>query len=129
MNAASLESGKGSPAAWRVSDVLADLEREGDGEFVRELIDAFLRDSAVRLESMRRAASSADLGALAAASHALKGSALLMSADRLAQLGADLERRSSAGETWDYAALVDELEGAFAETRAAMISYERALTK
>ena len=55
------------PVPWRLSGALADLERGGESEFVRDLIDAFLRDSAERVASMRKAAASADLDALATA--------------------------------------------------------------
>ena len=80
------ESSRRPPVPWKLSGALADLERDGESEFVRDLIDTFLRDTATRLESMRKAAAAADLDALAACSHTLKGSTLLMNADRLAEL-------------------------------------------
>ena len=110
------------PVPWRLSGALEDLERAGESEFVRNLIDAFLRDTATRLETMRKAAASMDLDALAACSHALKGSMLLMSADRLAELCGDIQRHAAKREHRDYLAMVDQFDVVLRETREAMIS-------
>jgi len=117
------------PAPWRLAGALADLERAGESEFVRDLIDAFLRDTATRLESMRKAAVSMDLDALAACSHALKGSMLLMSADRLAELCCDIQRHAAKREHWDYLAMVDRLDLVLRETREAMLSHADGLPR
>ena len=117
------------PAPWRLAGALEDLERAGESEFVRDLIDAFLRDTATRLESMRKAAASMDLDALAACSHALKGSMLLMSADRLAELCCDIQRHAAKREHWDYLAMVDQLDLVLRETREAMLSHADGLPR
>jgi HPt (histidine-containing phosphotransfer) domain-containing protein len=111
------------PVRWKLAGTLADLQRDGESEFVRELIDAFLRDSAERLESMRKSAASADLDSLAKCSHALKGSALLMNADRVAEMCCEIQQQAAGGKPRDYLAMVDQLELAFRETREAMISH------
>jgi HPt (histidine-containing phosphotransfer) domain-containing protein len=108
---------------------LADLEREGESEFVRELIDTFLRDTAARMESMRKAAASADLEVLAACSHALKGSTLLVSADRLAELCWEIEQDAAEKKHRDYPAMVAQLDRVLQETREAMVSYAEALSR
>jgi HPt (histidine-containing phosphotransfer) domain-containing protein len=115
------------PAPWRLSGALADLERAGESEFVRDLIDSFLRDTATRLESMRKAAASMDFDALAACSHALKGSMLLMSADRLAELCCDIQRHAAKREHRDYPAMVDQMDLVLRETRQAMVSHAGSL--
>jgi len=74
-----------------------DLERAGELEFVRDLMGAFLQDTAVRLESMRKAAAPADFEALATCSHALRGSALLVNANRLAELCREIEQHTLPG--------------------------------
>lgn len=117
------------PVPWRLSGALADLERGGESEFVRDLIDAFLRDSAERVASMRKAAASADLEALAKCSHALKGSALLMNADRLSELCCQIQQHAAGGKPRDYLAMVDQLDGALGEAREAMISHADALAR
>jgi HPt (histidine-containing phosphotransfer) domain-containing protein len=117
------------PVPWRFAGALADLEQGGESEFVRELIDSFLRDSAERVESMRKAAASADLDALAKCSHALKGSALLMSADRLTELCCEIQQHAAGGKNRDYLAMVDQLDVALRETREAMSSHADALAR
>ena len=117
------------PVPWRVGGALADLERGGDLEFVRDLIDAFLRDAAERLKSMRTAAASADLDALAKCSHALKGSTLLMNADRLTELCGEIQNLAAEKKHHDYLAMVDQLDVALRETREAMISHADALAR
>jgi HPt (histidine-containing phosphotransfer) domain-containing protein len=117
------------PVPWRLAGALADLERSGELEFVRDLIDTFLRDTAARLASMRTAAATADLDALAACSHALKGSTLLMNAERLAELCCEIQRQSAGRNHRDYLAMVDQLDLALRETRAAMISHADALPR
>jgi HPt (histidine-containing phosphotransfer) domain-containing protein len=104
--------------------VLADLERDGEREFVRDVIDTFLQDTATLLESMRRAAACADLGALAAYGHRLKGSALLMNADRIAELSRDIEQHASLWIKRDRLAMIDQLDLAFQEVRGAMTACE-----
>ncbi len=121
--------GRQAAPAWQISNVLAELEHAGDTDVVRELIEAFVQDSAARLEKIKRAAASGDLGVLAAACHALKGSALVMSADRVSQLTAGIEACAAAGEDADYPAMVRELERMLEQTRLAMISHQRALAR
>jgi histidine phosphotransfer protein HptB len=117
------------PAPWRLAGALADLERAGESDFVRDLIDAFLRDTATRLESMRKAAASMDLDALAACSHALKGSMLLMAADRMAELCCDIQRHAAKREHRDYLAMVNQLDIVLRETREAMTSHADGLPR
>ena len=130
MNA--IESGdtcRRPPVPWRLSGALADLERDGESEFVRDLIDAFLLDTATRLESMRKAAASADLEALAACRHTLKGSTLLVNAFRLAELCGEIQRQAAGKKQRDYLAMVDQLELVLEETREAMIAHSDALAR
>jgi len=113
------------PAPWAGSDILMDLERSGEWNFVRELIDTFLKDAASRIESMRRAASAADMTALASCSHTLKGSAQLMNAVPLVELSTEIERCARLNERRDYLSLIDRLHLALAEVCQAMASHEQ----
>jgi HPt (histidine-containing phosphotransfer) domain-containing protein len=124
-----IDSGRQPPVPWRLSGALADLERAGESEFVRDLIDAFLQDTAARLESMRKAAASTDFEALAACSHALKGSTLLVNADRLAELCCEIQRHAAGRKHRDYLAMVDQLDLVLRETREAMTSHAAALSR
>ncbi|MGA3097431.1 MAG: Hpt domain-containing protein [Bryobacteraceae bacterium] len=123
------DSGRQPPVPWTLSGVLADLERDGEFEFVRDVIDTFLRDTATLVESMRKAAARADLVTLAACGHTLRGSAPLMSADRLAELGREIEQRAGRGEERDCLAMIDRLELVFQEAREALNSLQTALPR
>ena len=115
------------PAPWAGSDILVDLERSGERNFVRELIDTFLKDAALRIESMRRAASAEDMTALACCSHTLKGSAQLMNAVPLVEISTEIERCARLNERQDYLSLIDRLHLALAEVCQAMASYKQGL--
>jgi len=78
---------------------------------------------------MRTAAATADLDALAACSHALKGSMLLMSAHRLAELCGDIQQHAANREHRDYLAMVDQFDVVLRETREAMIAHSDALAR
>jgi HPt (histidine-containing phosphotransfer) domain-containing protein len=123
------DPGQWPQAPWRLSGALADLERAGESEFVRDLIGAFLEDTAVRLESMRKAAASADFEALATCSHALRGSTLLVNANRLAELCREIEQHAAGRKHRDYLAMVDQLELVLRETREAMTSHADTLPR
>lgn len=117
------------PSFWTGSDVLTDLERNGEWIFVKELIDTFLKDAATRIETMRSAASATDTAALAASSHTLKGSALLMNAVPLVELSAEIERCAKRNEPRDYVGLVDRANLALADLGQALISYAQGLPR
>ena len=121
--------GQQPPVSWKLSGALADLERDGELEFVRDLIETFLRDTAARLENLRKAAAAEDLDALAACSHTLKGSMLLMSANRPAELCCEIQMQAAEKKHRDYLAMVDRLEILLQETRKAMISHADALAR
>jgi HPt (histidine-containing phosphotransfer) domain-containing protein len=104
-----------------------DLERNGEWNFVKELIDVFLKDTASRIESMRIAASAADMTVLASSSHTLKGSAQLMNAVPLVQLSTEIERYARLNAPRDYLSLIDRLDLALSEVYQAMTSYEQSL--
>jgi HPt (histidine-containing phosphotransfer) domain-containing protein len=104
-----------------------DLELHGEWGFVKELIDAFLKDTASRIESMRKAASEADMTVLASCGHSLKGSALLMNAVPLVRLSAEIERCARLNRQRDYLSLIDCLDLALSEVCQAMTAYEQSL--
>ena len=113
------------PAPWAGSNVLMDMERNGEWNFVKELYDTFLKDTASRIESMRKAAAAADVTALAYHSHTLKGSAQLVNAVPLVELSTEIERYARLNERRDYLSLIDRLDLALSEVCHAMTSYEQ----
>jgi CheY-like chemotaxis protein len=81
-----------------ILDGLRELREPGQPDPLRELIELFLRDARPRLNRMNEAATSGALPALAAESHALKGSASNLGARRLSQLCAALEKQAKNGD-------------------------------
>jgi HPt (histidine-containing phosphotransfer) domain-containing protein len=106
-------------AAAPTVDAAALLELiGGDEELARELYELFGNDAPIRAEEIRRAMGHGDAVALAAAAHALKGSAANLHAGPLATAAADLERHAiakdltsaSVAASRTFAALADALE-------------------
>jgi HPt (histidine-containing phosphotransfer) domain-containing protein len=117
------------PLPWTKSNVMRDLERDGQWSFVKELIDTFLEDTASRIEGLRKAARAADMAALASGGHTLKGSAQVMNVIPLVELSSEMEGWARLNEQRDYLSLVDRLDLALAEVRQAMTSYGRGLPR
>jgi HPt (histidine-containing phosphotransfer) domain-containing protein len=63
-----------------------------------ELIDLFLQDTPVRIQTMQSAIARSDAPALKESAHSLKGSASNLGARRLARFCAQLERLSQEGK-------------------------------
>lgn len=107
------------------SGSIAGLRRldDGDsGDFLSEVIDIFLRDSAGLMERIRSAAQAGDRPAVRAAVHALKGSSGTVGASRLAKLCLELEQQIDRGTVGDLGERLQRLEAVYAETRQALIA-------
>lgn len=85
----------------------------GDIDAFCSMAHTYLRIAPPMLARLRQAAAAGDVTALAYDSHALKGSAALVGAARLAQLLAQIEGRSRNGERDSLAPLLAELEPEF----------------
>ena len=77
---------------------LRELQVPGEPDAAVELIDLFLRDTPVKIQSMQSAIARSDAPALKDSAHGLKGSASNLGARRLARLCAELELLSGAGK-------------------------------
>lgn len=64
----------------------------GDAEFIRELADMMVDDSRTRLENMKQAHQQQDWQALGKEAHSLKGAALNVGAEVLAEMCAEAEK-------------------------------------
>jgi HPt (histidine-containing phosphotransfer) domain-containing protein len=84
---------------------LRDAQEVGAPDIVRETVAIFLADGALRLDLTRRAVAEADAETIHRVSHALKGSALMLGARRLAAACQVLETAGVEGR-------VDEAEHA-----------------
>jgi histidine phosphotransfer protein HptB len=78
------------------TSVLDTYRAAGSAEFVNELIDQFVRDARARVDTMLRSAARGSAHTTKATAHALKGSAAIMGAMRLADLCDQLEQCAAA---------------------------------
>ena len=74
-----------------VIDEFRRASPEGNADFLISLIDLYLREAAVQVAGMTEALTSGDALRAKATAHTLKGSSLVMGAQRLAQLCAQVE--------------------------------------
>src|ERR1035441_6494584 len=88
------------PAVWVIPAALRQLAECGDAELVEELIAVFQTDTAERLELMHRAVDAADYTTVRLEAHTIKGSALQVGANRLAEvcLKMEIEARKTRPE-------------------------------
>ena len=99
------------------------LEITGDDlEFVDELIDTYLEDSAVQLDAMRSAAEVSDVAALVRPAHSLKSSSANVGAMALAEACRSLEAEGRAGTVADMVARVDACGRSFSDVRDALLA-------
>lgn len=96
---------------------LERLQRLGGAEFVCKMIDLFLGYAAEKIAEARKAQTGADWPGIAKAVHPIKSSAGNVGARRLQELAQRLEQLSQQGESAPLAALVGELEQAFAAVK------------
>lgn len=76
---------------------LREVEKPGQTAFTAKLINAYLEDTAKRLQEVRIAHQSGDTVLLAKLAHAVKGSSLNVGADGLAALMMTIEREAEKG--------------------------------
>jgi histidine phosphotransfer protein HptB len=94
-------------------DVLATLREVMEGEY-RKLLDTFLLDSQERVEALRKASDTKELGELA---HSFKGSSGNLGAVRLVELCERLETQAANQSLQALEPLVDEIGDEFALVR------------
>ena len=82
----------------------------GRSDLVAEVIDVFLADAPVMLTRLRHAGAEADASELAAAAHAIKGSAGLFSQGEAYERARALEIRARSGDASNAAAACDEID-------------------
>ena len=82
----------------------------GRSDLVVEVIDVFLADAPVMMTRLRHAGAGSDAGELAAAAHAIKGSAGLFSQGEAYERARALEKRARSGDASNAAAACDEID-------------------
>ncbi len=102
-----------------VLDNLATMTDTGDA-FVAGLVVTFVTDACSRIDLLRVALAERDSVAVERTGHALKGASGNMGANRMAALGADLQRAGHAGDLNTAAVLVEQLDAEFQRARIVM---------
>ena len=82
-----------------VLDALKTFQQTGEPDFVTELIDLFLDDTAVQLESLRVAVSKNDVPEVRRLAHLVKGSSGNIGATGLAELCHEIEKLDETSAT------------------------------
>lgn len=103
---------------------LERLRRLGGVTLIGRMIDLFLENSVLRMESARTGLAGGDLSAVARAVHSLKSSAANLGALHLHRLAEDIEIRAEAADAEGVAELFPELESAFVSTRS-LLTHEK----
>jgi HPt (histidine-containing phosphotransfer) domain-containing protein len=107
---------------WTPPRLLRELAANGSG-LEAELIEAFRTDTAIRLQRLRHAITSADAAQLRREAHTIKGSAWQMGADSVALMCQEIEAAASQIPLAQLGERVDRLEGRFVEVCRAMALY------
>ena len=92
-----------------------DRRTGGDQALRAELIQMFLEDCPQRVSDMRAALERADLAALVAAAHSLKGAAAYLTASTVRGYAADIERLGLEQRLSEVSPVMAQLETAVAE--------------
>jgi PAS domain S-box-containing protein len=101
----------------------------GRSDLVTEVIDVFLADTPVMLTRLRNAAERADTSELAAAAHAIKGSAGLFSQGEAYELARALELRARSGDGSDAIAASTTIEASVSRLVAELRSVRETLLR
>ena len=107
---------------WTPPRLLLELAANGCG-LETELIEAFKTDTAIRLDRLRHAITSADAARLRAEAHTIKGSAWQMGADSVASMCQEIEVAAGQTALAQMDERVDRLEARFVEVCRAMTLY------
>ena len=97
---------------------LAILKRIGGADFVKQMIDLFLKEAPDRLQAAREGEKAGDLKAVTEATHSLQSSARQFGAVRLANLAGRIEIMTSENSSENLSGLLGDLERAYATARA-----------
>jgi HPt (histidine-containing phosphotransfer) domain-containing protein len=115
---------------WKISPTMQQFHEDGDYDWIRDLIDCFLEDTAGRLDTLSRAAQAGPAWEiLAAHAHALKGSARDLGAGVFAGICARLEHQSRERDQRDLPSLLTRLATSFDELRCVLTEFQNSLPR
>jgi len=94
---------------------LRSLGDEGDDTFLREIIGIYLDDTPQRIADLRRSFDTGDKPLFIRSAHTIKGSSANVGVSRVRAIAEQIEHRSKLEALAGLAALLDDLDAAYAE--------------
>lgn len=94
------------------------LREWGGDKLLTQMIRLFLENSLTRMEQIREGTNGADVAQAERGAHSLKSSAANVGAEKVRNLAAEMERLATAEDREALAAILPELETAYAQARA-----------
>jgi CheY-like chemotaxis protein len=129
------EPGKGPDASENPAEgsldrnvfaALRELQAEGVGDILGELVELFFADVPPRLAALREAAEAGDARSIEGIAHTLKGSCANMGAVRMGAISAELEGMGRSEDLAGAPAKISLLEEEFGRVR---VAFEREVSK
>lgn len=111
-----------SAPVWAIPATLREVAADGDGQLLEELIADFQTDTLSRMEVLRRAVAAADSSTVRLEAHTIKGSAMQMGAQRLADSCYRLELAARDAQPQIFMPLYAAVISSFEEVRSAIAS-------
>ena len=105
---------------------LRELQADGEGDILGELVELFFADVPPRLVALREAAKAGNARSVEGIAHALKGSCVNMGAVRMGAICAELEEMGRSEDLASAPARMSLLEEEFGRVR---VAFERELSK
>jgi HPt (histidine-containing phosphotransfer) domain-containing protein len=102
---------------WVLPAALRQLEECGEADLMEELIAIFQTDTAERLEVLGRAVETADFPTVRTEAHTIKGSALQVGANRVAESCRQIESEARKARSEDLVPFFHALLRSFNELR------------
>ena len=103
-----------------ILDDLRELDRLGDGKFLRQIIGVFEEQAVEIIDQLKSAVAETDDERLASLAHKLKGSARTVGAVELGDHCERLEREARAGDVSELDKRLDEVLGAVTRAKAGL---------
>ncbi len=114
------------PLDRNVFEGLRELQAEGEGDILGELVELFFADVAPRLAALREAAEGGDARSVEGIAHTLKGSCANMGAMRMGAICAELEGMGRSEDLAGAPGKISLLEEEFGRVR---VAFEREVSK
>ena len=118
-------SAPGAPAAVEIAiwDRAALLERiSGDVDREKKLLESFLKHMPLQITALRKLTEIGDMEAAARQSHNIKGTSAIVGGEAMRAVAAAMEAAGHAEDLQGIQSRLDELEGAYAQLKEAILS-------